>query len=110
MGALSHPFSFCYKMTSEFVRTFQVLDYNSIYQQINLLPLIFQFKENLRKPCLPDLVSIMIVAFSYPDISQTHLTHLSRHSLATTSPNFLYNPFLTIFIGHQATRLFINYY
>ena len=49
---------------------------------------ISKIKEKLRKPCLPYLVSIMILTFSYLDIGQTHLTHLPRHSLVTTSPTF----------------------
>ena len=38
---------------------------------------------------LPDVVSIMILTFSCLDIGQTHLTHLPKCSMATTSPKFL---------------------
>ena len=48
----------------------QTLNYKFSVMTINFYPYFFQiFKEKLRKQCLPDLISSMIVTFSYLDIS-----------------------------------------
>ena len=93
MAGLPTSFLFCYKITSGPIRMFQTLNYKILCKWQLIFTLKFSnFKEKLRKPCLPDLVSIRIVTFSCQDIGQTHLTHLPRCPLVTISPKFFLRP------------------
>ena len=77
---------------------------------ILLHPYFNRFYAEIKKTMLTRSSFHYALNFSFLDISQTHLTHLPRCSLATTSPKFSQDLFCTIFIGHQATQLFITHY